>query len=288
MEKLLDRIHESEKRYLSKGVEIVSNIFNGVYLPSHDLYHHLRVWLYCRGLLIELHKLDIPIPDRLIDQALLASLFHDTGLSQNTGEKHGATGAMLFHKYSNLLPSLTVESIDAISHAIELHDNKSLKQNHSTTPEDMTRLDRLISTADDLDAWGTMGVFRYIEIYLKRKISPNELPRKVITNLKNRFTNFALSYSPLLQFVNRQRIRYQDTLDFFTMLDADMTNSNRSAESAYAIVEFINDSVVNREVSFETLFELAKTSFNASYPLCFFNKLRNEHEITSALILNYD
>ncbi len=61
MELLLERISDSEQKWLKPLYNQSKAIFEKTHLPSHDAEHHLRVWLHCRGLLIELHKAGIEI-----------------------------------------------------------------------------------------------------------------------------------------------------------------------------------------------------------------------------------
>ena len=40
----------------------------------------------------------------------------------------------------------------------------------------------MLSVADDLDAFGFTGIYRYSEIYLMRGINPNQLGHLIIEN----------------------------------------------------------------------------------------------------------
>ena len=74
---------------------------------------------------------------------------------------------------------------------------------------------RLLSTSDDLDAFGYTGIYRYAEIYLCRGIRPRELPVLIVENLNNRFNNLKSIFKSLPHFIDRQEIRYRITCEFY-------------------------------------------------------------------------
>ena len=48
----------------------------------------------------------------------------------------------------------------------------------------------ILSVADDLDAFGYTGIYRYSEIYLTRGISPKEIGNLIRENASRRYHNF--------------------------------------------------------------------------------------------------
>ncbi|QKG80165.1 HD domain-containing protein [Tenuifilum thalassicum] len=284
MEELLNQIHAVEQKHISRIIDHLSKLYENVSLPSHDLNHHIRVWLHCRGLLIELHKAGLEITSQTIENSLISSLFHDTGLTRTLDEKHGAEGAKLCDKYLSINKDISDSCKEEILNAITLHDDKSVKNRSVKSPYEMLNLELLVSTADDLDALGYIGVFRYIEIYLKRGIPMEEMPRKVIVNLRNRFTNFLNAYSSLAKYSIRQKKRYKDTMDFFTKLDGEISQDKKSPDSAYAVVQILNEQLIEQSKSIETTIDFAQDSLTASYPLTFFKCLQGELEVTKALL----
>ncbi|MEY1639412.1 HD domain-containing protein [Tenuifilum osseticum] len=283
MEELLSKIHRIETKHLSNLYRHLESIFNNVSLPSHNLQHHIRVWLHCRGLLIELHKAGLTITEQLIENAIIACFFHDAGLTKTLDEQHGAEGAELCKQYLSHFPDLTESQKTLILKAVELHDDKSVKQHPVTKPDDMLDLALLVSTADDLDALGFVGVFRYTEIYLKRGISIDQLPRKVLANLRNRFTSFTNAYSSLHRYSDRQRQRYREIMDFFTKLEGEISQGITYQDSAYAVVNTLHEQLVIQSNSIEQTIDYALSTLTASYPLTFFKRLQLELEVTSAI-----
>lgn len=285
MEELLNRIHQVEVNHLHKLHASLNRIFRDVSLPSHDLNHHVRVWLFCRGLLVELHKAGLEIPTELIENAIIACFYHDTGLTQTLDEQHGSQSAQLCRLYLNELPNMDEDRKTAILTAVELHDDKSIKNKPVTKPEDLLNLNLLISTADDLDALGFIGVFRYTEIYLKRGITINDLPRKVSQNLRNRFTSFTNAFSSLHRYADRQRLRYRETIDFFARLDSEIAQGISNQDSALTVIHLLNEQLVIKNQSIEQTIDYALNTLTASFPLHFFKKLQSELEVTTAIPL---
>lgn len=283
MEELLSRIHRIETKHLSNLNRHLESIFASVSLPSHDLQHHIRVWLHCRGLLIELHKAGLIITEQLIENAIIACFFHDTGLTKTLDEHHGAEGAVLCKQYISQIADLNDTQKTSIVRAVELHDDKSVKQHPVTKPDDMIDLALLVSTADDLDALGHIGVFRYTEIYLKRGIGIDQLPRRILANLRNRFTSFTNAYSSLHRYSDRQKQHYRETMDFFTKLEGEISQGITLPDSAYAVVNILNEQLVIKSNSIKQTIDYALNTLTASYPLTFFKKLQSELDVTSAI-----
>ena len=143
MEKLLEQIHQVEQKHLYELYKYMVKVFENTNLPSHDALHHLRVWLHCRGLIIELHKAGLDIPNDLIENAIVACFFHDSGLTIDIGEIHGKHGGKICSDYYNNHPEINISNIDAIIQAIEFHDDKSIKQALVSTPQDMICLNKI-------------------------------------------------------------------------------------------------------------------------------------------------
>ena len=182
------QIREVENRWYSKLKDHCQQIFSGIFLPSHDEVHHSRVWFHARDLLQMIHdegiRKDKGInPDKVNPGELILSVFfHDTGLSRTPGEKHGRESKQIFDEYcmsnQDLFGDFSKNSIQRIRYAIEHHDDKSPTPEPGSARSSTDLLD-LLSTADDLDAFGLPGIYRYAEIYMLRGIKPGDLPALV-------------------------------------------------------------------------------------------------------------
>ncbi|MBN1990209.1 MAG: HD domain-containing protein [Bacteroidales bacterium] len=212
-------IHQAEEKWLSPVNLFITKIFTKVNIPSHDALHHHRVWAYSKMLIKELHSANLGISPASIESTLVAAMFHDTGLTTDLGEKHGSLGVAICKQFLVQNPQLGLTLQQETFDAIEKHDDKSLKENSRYTATQLTSPLLIVSTADDLDAFGYIGVFRYLEIYLKRGIAMESIPKKVIENINNRYANFRNRYFSLNSFTHQQRERFTITLDFFSKLD---------------------------------------------------------------------
>jgi len=286
MELFLEKINSTEQRWLKPLYKHSKSLFEKTHLPSHDAEHHLRVWLYCRGLLIELYKAGIKTTHDTVDKAIVACFFHDAGLTLDVGEQHGFLGRKICEDFLKNNPHLKVPDLGEVLDAIEKHDDKTKKEVFPATPYTMKTILRLVSAADDLDALGYIGVFRYIEIYLKRGIPEKEIPKKVTTNLRNRFSNFLNTYSDLNKFSERQKIRFQETFDFFTELDAHFSQNSSTTDSQFTVFNFLKESLVEKKLSINESIEETLSANTKGYTYWYFSKLRNELEVTSALLLD--
>lgn len=213
MQELEHTISLIENKYLSTFSDYCQLLFSNTHIPSHDHTHHLRVWNYSKEILLAISG-DYTIDESLIQSCLIASMFHDTGLTQNLSPNHGTESRKICNDFFNERNIPKPEKFDEILTAIERHDDKDYKSNNSS-PEDLLSI---ICNADDLDAFGRIGVVRYTEIYLLRGININELPTLVIQNLDKRFLNFERTYKSFTDFYEKHKERYLITRKFFQEL----------------------------------------------------------------------
>ncbi len=283
MSTLNETIVGIEKEWLKPLYLHVDGLFSGTNLPSHDADHHLRVWVHCRELMLELEKAGVPIDEETIKQSLIACFFHDTGLLKDLGENHGAESRLLCRLYLVDHPEFAVKNTESLLHAIEKHDDKSEKNIEANNIEEVKTTHRLITTADDLDAFGFIGVFRYLEIYIKRNVDTYQIPGKIISNLKGRFNNFWQSYSFLQQYAQLQKIRYSQTLGFFANLDAQLSARNQLPNGYVEVFNILFGFVASKQSDLTPLIsEILETS-TSDFVLTFFKRLKSENETISSL-----
>ncbi len=194
--------------------QILEDFFVSVYdekiLFSHGLDHHRRVWRYARELL------SIP-PDGKIDthscnpsKLIIACYLHDIGMSVEQGPRHGKHSRELcleFLKKNNLSEKAYTDVLDTI----EYHDRKDYHA--GSAPNNLLTV---LSVADDLDAFGFTGIYRYSEIYLARGINPAETGKLVLENAGKRFDNFEAIFGPETSYVQKHRKRFEILTGFFT------------------------------------------------------------------------
>jgi hypothetical protein len=246
MQALKQRIREAEEIWLLPLINHCNKLFSEVFLPSHDHLHHYRVWSNAKDLMIMLQESGCRISPELPLQLILAAFFHDTGLIRNHDEKHGLESRRLceafFRSGDHPLPEGFPEILDAIEH----HDDKSFR-GRSIHSEPERQVLRLLSTSDDLDAFGYTGIYRYAEIYLCRDINLMELPGMILENLNNRFNNLKSILEPLPHFIYRQEIRYWITREFYHALaEANAAGAER-ADWKRELIRIFQDGIRRKE-----------------------------------------
>lgn len=210
-------------------------IFSGIHLPSHDHTHHLRVWQFARELILIWCEAGRQFSLQEIELLILAVFFHDTGMSHTQHMKHGAVSRKFCEAFllENSLQKMPHAS--ELLNAVEMHDDKEYADTH----RDPTSLLTLLNLADDLDAFGLVGVYRYAEIYLMRGIFCHEIPGKVLPNLDTRY-NHLTSLLPMAneEFAIRCKIRFTLTSEFYEAATDDLKKemTNTPVSSAHLMV----------------------------------------------------
>lgn len=244
------RIRESEAKWLSLLYEHCRELFTGVFLPSHDETHHARVWSHARSLLLMLDHSGIKFPEPFPDELIITSFFHDVGLVRTPGEQHGIEGRKICEEFFSG-PGTTDpgnESLGRMLHAIEHHDDKSLKSvNETTGAGDTPDLLDLLTTADDMDAFGLLGIYRYAEIYLLRGTEPSHLPGLVSTNVRDRFENLRNRFGNNVEFIREQEARFRLVYDFYLKLAQAYASKSERPSWEPVLVDLIRDSLRSRQ-----------------------------------------
>ena len=197
----------------SQFKQILEEFFIAVYsdksISSHGIDHHRRVWSYSKELLLLIppeNNLQIQyVPSKLI----IACYMHDIGISVDSGIKHG------IHSKNLCIQFLVKNNLDEndyydVLDAIENHDNKDYSSNRS-----VNFLLKILSLADDLDAFGFTGIYRFAEIYLTRGIDPEKIGYQITDNAEKRFSNFVRTFGFGEEIVEKHKKRYEVLNNFF-------------------------------------------------------------------------
>lgn len=176
-------------------------------LPSHDLQHHRRVWNNIKEILN--HCIEPGIDRARISNLLMAAFLHDIGMARNQGIRHGINGKKAAEEYISL-SRLKREDYEDALYAIEFHDNKSYNVNSDNNP-----VLTILSVADDLDAFGTTGIWRYMEIYRARGIPEDIIGYRILENAASRFENFESFSSDKPVLFQKHRERYNVLKRYF-------------------------------------------------------------------------
>ena len=273
-EKINNLIAEVEQQWLSLLYNHCRKTFEGCFIPSHDHYHHYRVWHFARQLFSALDHAGKCPPTAKIEQAIISVFFHDLGLSRTLEENHGAESRDMCIDFfrSNKLPY--PGGFDEILHAIEKHDEKSVIQATPGGAAGKYGLLNILRTCDDLDAFGYTGIYRYAEIYMLRGITDDILAERVLPNLANRYQNFSAASRELAAFAREQDSRYQVTSDFFSGLKDEMYHDHQ-VKYRHLIIKLFQGKILLKENLLEPGLKISIDDKNEKIQE-FFNLLRKE------------
>jgi len=208
-------INRAEETWLDALYEHAKALFQNSPLPSHDHTHHLRVWNLCKSLLREIATFNSRIDQSLVEGVLIAAFFHDLGMATSTREDHGRLGSERCMSWFRDSTRTKPERFEEIIRAIELHDRKDLQMYKSFSPELEPEILGILSVADDLEALGTIGIFRYAEIYLERGIPMEELGTRILANVLTRFEHLSDGCQQCDRLLTRYRQQYDELCFFF-------------------------------------------------------------------------
>lgn len=270
------------KYYLHKSIQAVEkslkqsietfflSAYPSSHLVSHGLEHHRRVWKYAKDLIMNTQLMKEAGDIMFIYNALIACYFHDIGMAEDPGTKHGSLGKKLCTDFLNM-HNLNVSGFRIALEAIEYHDDKE----YIFHPGDNKVLE-ILSVADDLDAFGITGIYRYTEIYLKRGISFGDIGFMIIKNALSRFENLEKRSWLSEEFLRRHRDRYNYLIDFFREYNSQLDSYNFSSANPSGpcgIIQILSESDDRNYLNNNELY--SKDQFISN----FFIQLNAENEI---------
>lgn len=201
-------IESAELRFKQIVEDFFISIYDDKSLSSHGIDHHRRVWSYAKELLPLVVGQQPDSISQIPSKLIIACYLHDIGMSVDPGIRHGHHSRDLCIQFltNNHLPENEYQDV---LEAIENHDKKNYTGNTSVND-----LLAILSVADDLDAFGFTGIFRYSEIYLTRGINPEEIEHLIKDNAGKRFDNFVKIFGGSDELVQKHKKRF-DILDNF-------------------------------------------------------------------------
>lgn len=231
-------IKSAEQKFKQNLEDFFLKTWHNTVLISHDIDHHRRVWHYVKELLAETdgsYLLKDPI---FAEKLIIAAYMHDIGMSVDPGIKHGMSGSLICRKFF-IEKKLDGTKYESVISAIENHDNKEYI--HSSPRGEILTI---LSVADDLDAFGHIGILRYLEIYLIRGVSPDKIGYTIRENARSRFMNFqdVFGNNPVLFEKHKQRFIILD--NFFKSYNQELGGFNTSKvnQSGYfGLIEFFSE-----------------------------------------------
>lgn len=271
-------IRRVENQWLEKLFTFVKALFNQTWLPSHDHTHHLRVWGHAKSLVEALYQKDHLLTETKLEQLIIASFFHDTGLIRTLDASHGKESREICRNYLAGQSCLSADSVSEILDAVEKHDDKSYEGPALSAKDLPEGLTTLLAVCDDLDAFGAIGVFRYLEIYMQRGITMPSMSTKIIENLEKRLGYLMRSFGELKEFIQVQQRRCQYTMDFYNALDSRQFSSADKQDQIGAgkVTTLLIEKVLHDKIHFTELISHIENFPLDPYSKSYFNQLQNE------------
>ncbi len=236
-----------ENYWLDKLYQFSKQLFSQVDIPSHDHDHHLRVWHTAKELIEDLEELGHDFTPAKIEEVITACMLHDIGMIETVDKKHGHVSRIISEKYFQESPLQFGGDLETILSAIEHHDDKAYK-NMVYGGSSQTNVLSILCVCDDLDAFGAVGVFRYLEIYLLRNKTVPQIADIVLENIESRFANFEKLYGNLSHLYEHQKERFEFIKKFYQQLQS-------KEPIAINIAEQLISEVINRKQSLATYTE---------------------------------
>jgi HD superfamily phosphodiesterase len=207
---LTGTIESAERQFRQVLEEYFISIYDEKSLPSHGIDHHRRVWINAKEILAALYNKNSKPAPGLVSELIIASYLHDIGMSVDPGFRHGIHSRDLTARFLSA-KNLNIHEFSGLLEAIENHDRKDYAGEKYTND-----LFTILSVADDLEAFGFTGIYRYSEIYLTRNIKPEILGLRIIENAKKRFQHFRNTFEVYPDLFQKHEERYFVLLRFFT------------------------------------------------------------------------
>lgn len=266
-------LQKAEQEYKSRLEDYLSKIFSEVYLPSHGTEHHRRVWHYAKELAAVAAESLKPDDSYTSVRLIIACYLHDAGMAYDTGESHGAISRKLCEEFiadHNLPPAL----YDGLPEAIEAHDDKDYLSDNN---DSFLRI--ILNSADDLDALGFIGIYRYLEIYIARGIPFRELGVKILRNVTTRFDKFSERFGSFPGIYKQHTARYRIIKNFcenYIRESEDYLFDSGNPEGYCGIAEITGELTRKRIPVNEAARWCDENSCYDAVILWFFNELRKE------------
>ena len=277
----LDKIiRQTETVWLAPLMKACTRQFSETHLPSHDQLHHARVWNYAKNLVLQSAKLGMAISEKDITQLIIAVFFHDQGMSETTSKEHGKISRKLckvFIQKCNIPPP---DFFEKVLDAIENHDKKEYKKTAASPNE--FEIQKFLNTADDLDAFGIIGAYRYLEIYLLRHVNANLLPEEVMTNMDGRYKHFTDNFGHCIPLVNAHFQRYLTSKNYFKDLNFQINRIGYSENvflGPIGVANYIHSEILGNKKSIESVVKQISLNETDFYCCHFFEKLTKESDL---------
>lgn len=243
-------IFEVERQWKALVRQELKALFSAIWLPSHDIAHHERVWCLAKQLLLMFGKPSCNYPGEFVEALFIGCYFHDTGLIRTLDFSHGKESAKILQDFIAKHPLCSNKYYNSLLEAVIEHDNKSYSG--KGVSEGQLSIYVLLTIADDLDAFGALGLYRYFEIYIGRNINLEYIVARVEENLASRlkFVGNLLYRNKELNLLHQQRCGLaREFLGQFSLGDLaiirDLLEHKLSLEQMARSGQVVNNSFLN-------------------------------------------
>jgi hypothetical protein len=168
---------------------------------------------------------------------------------------------------------------DEILIAIEQHDIKEGKTSVGFPPDRSPGILDIVTVADDLEALGIIGIYRYIEIYLKRKTDLNDLGMRILRNASARYRNIEESCSNYPPLISEYRPQYAELVSFFDNYNQQLMVEQQARKVFHGhlgVANYIRTLSVEGETGPEDYLKKTGTSNAGTIVTEYFSALNNE------------
>jgi HD superfamily phosphodiesterase len=269
---LTGSIESAEKKFKQILEDFFISVYTEKYLSSHGIDHHRRVWNYAKDLIRLIPLKNKAQISRLPAEAIIACYLHDIGMAVDWGVKHGKHSSDLCKRFfaeNNIPENRWLEVLEAI----ENHDNKDYISNASGN-----ELLTVLSVADDLDAFGLIGVFRYTEIYLAREMDLDRIGYMIRENAQKRYDNFIKAFGSVDELVIKHWERYYLLDMFFTKYNGQLPSyqfGTNQPSGFCGVVEIIS-SIMKNNLRLEDFYMEPEKHTSDPLILWYLNELEKE------------
>jgi len=230
------------------------------------------VWNYSKELILNTFTENVLIDPSLPDNLILACYLHDIGMSVDPGIKHGHHSRELCKIFLND-NNLDENIYQPVLKAIENHDNKEYKK--SSGKFDLLTI---LSVADDLDAFGFVGIYRYSEIYLMRGIDNKDIGFKILKNAEQRFGNFINTFGANDLIVLKHKERFLILKEFFNNYNYQVKSYNFNGQnpSEYCGVIELLSKLTEKKIGLQEIYTEVENNTDDEVIKWFFKGLYSE------------
>lgn len=250
-------------------INFLEQLYINRWIPSHDINHHQRVWRNAVEICRQIQNKSPGFKQSFYEELIISCFFHDSGLLIDPGEHHGNESRRIAEEFLSTYSGKIGFDKAAVLSAIEKHDDKNYLLGNANN----NLLLEILSLADDIDALGATGLYRYIEIYLLRGIIEDKIPELIINNVEKRYRNLEGCLKKYHVFSMPYFQLYNDL--------ANLVKDDSFSENPVSLVKWIDAEIVRKKENPDIIIMSREVSgIGNQRILKFIKKYRDENPIS--------